>query len=54
MAHSDRLHENCLACHGPGAFKDIKETTHPERDRCRQCHVPQSADPPPFPGVPGG
>jgi len=53
LRHGDRLHykapptiphkilmrENCLACHsGPAAREEIR-TTHPERARCRQCHV---------------
>jgi cytochrome c-type protein NapB len=34
------MRENCAACHsGPGARAEII-TTHPERVRCRQCHVP--------------
>jgi predicted CXXCH cytochrome family protein len=34
------MRENCAACHvGPGAREEII-TTHPERTRCRQCHVP--------------
>ena len=32
--------KNCVACHdGPGAREEVR-TTHPERWRCRQCHVP--------------
>ena len=31
---------NCVACHsGPAAREEIR-TTHPERVRCNQCHVP--------------
>jgi hypothetical protein len=34
------MRENCAACHtGPAAREEIR-TTHPERIRCRQCHVP--------------
>ena len=34
------MRENCAACHdGPGAREEIR-TSHPERTRCRQCHVP--------------
>jgi cytochrome c-type protein NapB len=40
IPHKILMRENCLACHaGPGARAEIL-TTHPERDRCRQCHVP--------------
>jgi cytochrome c-type protein NapB len=40
IPHRLFLRENCLACHtGPGAREEIR-TSHPERERCRQCHVP--------------
>lgn len=40
MPHAALLRENCLACHwGPAAREEIR-TPHPERVRCRQCHVP--------------
>jgi cytochrome c-type protein NapB len=40
IPHKILMRENCLACHaGPGARAEIV-TTHPERTRCRQCHVP--------------
>lgn len=40
IPHSILMRENCAACHvGPGARQEIT-TTHPERTRCRQCHVP--------------
>ncbi|MEE4241742.1 MAG: hypothetical protein V2I36_09750 [Desulfopila sp.] len=37
---------NCLSCHGSGGFspehgKFIPVTPHPEKESCRQCHVPQ-------------
>lgn len=39
MPHKMLMRENCAACHtGPGARAEIA-TTHPERDRCTQCHV---------------
>jgi len=42
IPHRVLMRENCRACHtGPGAREEIR-TTHPERDRCRQCHVPRS------------
>lgn len=40
IPHRILMRENCLACHdGPGAREEVR-TTHPERWRCRQCHVP--------------
>jgi cytochrome c-type protein NapB len=41
IPHALQLRENCLSCHaGPAARAEIR-TSHPERARCRQCHVPQ-------------
>jgi len=40
IPHKILMRENCAACHvGPGARAEII-TSHPERVRCRQCHVP--------------
>lgn len=40
IPHKVFMRENCGACHaGPGARPEIM-TSHPERTRCRQCHVP--------------
>ena len=40
LPHKDFMRENCAACHsGPAAREEIR-TTHPERVRCTQCHVP--------------
>lgn len=40
IPHQVQMRENCLACHsGPAAREEIR-TTHPERKRCSQCHVP--------------
>ncbi len=40
IPHRILMRENCVACHdGPGAREEAR-TTHPERSRCRQCHVP--------------
>ena len=40
IPHKVLMRENCAACHtGPGARAEIV-TSHPERTRCRQCHVP--------------
>ena len=40
LPHKAFMRENCTACHsGPAAREEIR-TDHPERPRCRQCHVP--------------
>ncbi|MFQ5696170.1 MAG: hypothetical protein ACE5HB_09295 [Terriglobia bacterium] len=39
LPHKSFMRENCSACHtGPAAREEIR-TPHPERARCRQCHV---------------
>jgi nitrate reductase (cytochrome), electron transfer subunit len=41
IPHKLQLRENCLACHsGPGAVEEVR-VSHPERENCQQCHVPQ-------------
>jgi cytochrome c-type protein NapB len=41
IPHTLQLRGECLTCHaGPAARAEIR-TTHPERARCRQCHVPE-------------
>lgn len=49
VPHPVLLRENCLACHAPGARADVIATTHPERLRCQQCHIPQRPGVVPFP-----
>ena len=40
IPHKTFMRENCAACHtGPAAREEIR-TSHPERVRCLQCHVP--------------
>ncbi|MEM7352255.1 MAG: hypothetical protein AAF657_15750 [Acidobacteriota bacterium] len=40
LPHKTFMRENCTACHsGPAAREEIR-TDHPQRARCRQCHVP--------------
>ncbi len=40
IPHKTLMRENCAACHtGPAAREEIR-TSHPERTRCVQCHVP--------------
>ena len=40
IPHKILMRENCAACHtGPAAREEVR-TSHPERTRCRQCHVP--------------
>ncbi len=39
IPHGVFMRENCAACHtGPAAREEIR-TSHPERIRCRQCHL---------------
>jgi cytochrome c-type protein NapB len=39
IPHPLLLRDNCLACHaGPAARAEIR-SSHPERERCQQCHV---------------
>ena len=39
IPHAVFMRENCAACHaGPAARAEIR-TSHPERTRCRQCHL---------------
>ncbi len=39
IPHPVFMRENCAACHaGPSAREEIR-TSHPDRIRCRQCHV---------------
>ena len=40
IPHPMTLRENCLGCHGEDASEPALRTTHPERVRCEQCHVP--------------
>jgi nitrate reductase cytochrome c-type subunit len=41
MPHGLALRDQCLSCHaGPAAVTQIR-TSHPERQSCTQCHVPQ-------------
>lgn len=40
IPHATFMREDCLACHGGPAAREAIRTSHPERARCRQCHVP--------------
>jgi cytochrome c-type protein NapB len=40
IPHRLQMREHCLACHGGPAARPEISTPHPERTRCRQCHVP--------------
>jgi cytochrome c-type protein NapB len=54
IPHKILMRENCSACHaGPAAREEIR-TTHPERIRCRQCHVPVTTREVFAPGATGG
>ena len=39
VPHPFQMRENCLACHAGPASRPSIRTSHPERTRCRQCHV---------------
>ncbi len=41
IPHSVWMREGCLSCHGRTAAPGM-ETTHPWRQNCQQCHVPQA------------
>ena len=41
MPHKLLMRENCSACHTGLAAREEIRTSHPERIRCGQCHVPQ-------------
>jgi len=44
LPHPVFMRENCQACHtGPAAREEIR-TSHPERQNCRQCHVPGTTE----------
>ena len=40
IPHKTFMRDNCAACHTGTAAREEIRTTHPERIRCRQCHVP--------------
>ncbi len=40
IPHKTFMRENCTACHSGLAAREEIRTSHPERTRCRQCHVP--------------
>jgi cytochrome c-type protein NapB len=41
IPHKLFMRENCLACHDGPAAREAIRVTHPERERCLQCHVQQ-------------
>ncbi len=43
MPHKLLMRENCSACHTGVAAREEIRTSHPERVRCAQCHVPQQS-----------
>ncbi len=44
IPHPLTMREDCLACHGErGIYQELR-TTHPERLRCTQCHLPAEQD----------
>jgi len=46
IPHTLQLREHCAACHTGSTARAEIRTTHPERTRCRQCHVPESSPSP--------
>ncbi len=45
LPHSLHLRSDCKSCHvGPQAVVEIR-SSHPERENCQQCHVPQEECP---------
>jgi len=42
IPHGLLMRENCVACHAGPAVREEIATSHPERTRCRQCHVPET------------
>ncbi len=40
IPHNVLLRDNCAACHAGTAAREPIRTPHPQRTRCRQCHVP--------------
>ena len=40
IPHKTFMRENCTACHSGEAAREEIRTSHPERVRCTQCHVP--------------
>ena len=40
IPHPLTMRENCLGCHGSPNAPAVLRTTHPERQRCVQCHLP--------------
>jgi cytochrome c-type protein NapB len=41
IPHTLQLREHCLSCHAGAAARPEIRTTHPDRLRCQQCHVPE-------------
>ena len=55
IPHPLTMRENCIGCHAStSSTSAAPQTTHPERVRCRQCHLPASEGwPGPRAGIPG-
>jgi cytochrome c-type protein NapB len=41
IPHLVQLREQCVSCHDGPAAREAIRTPHPERARCRQCHLEQ-------------
>lgn len=46
MPHAMNMRENCQACHAGLAAREEIRCSHPERERCGQCHVPSTTTAP--------
>lgn len=44
IPHDVLMRENCAACHDGPAAREVIRTPHPERVRCRQCHLAVSRE----------
>lgn len=42
IPHTVHMRQNCISCHGPLGTSPLV-TTHPERQSCTQCHVPEQS-----------
>lgn len=51
IPHPLTMREDCLACHGGRTAHPKLKTSHPERTRCLQCHLPVN---PAWPGPRAG
>ena len=41
IPHTVESRRKCIACHASAGTPEKLQTSHPERENCMQCHVPQ-------------